>query len=334
MAWYDCNFNIYLGAGELGKATKKKLASFKNQISFVNTFNVKVQDALHRYHFEGLPDTISERVILQALLWYASVVFFEREGNLLALPCAPSGDGFNIYGDYGSVWAFSRNGMLNEEIKVYLPGSDESSFLGQTLGGIYDQTNKGVLVWENTQRFPFINQTIFYSSAISDSMRTLDVCRKNIKNPYIVVAEESAVNTVKQYFESRDNNEEYIISSGVFPADKVKVLPLVTNSDNLQAITALIEWYEAKYRELCGVDNNSQIDKKGENLIQAELSVNDEYTDMSVDKCIETIQKGLDDVNKIFGTNITVKANRSEKLSTVDNLQEGEDKDERKVKNL
>lgn len=310
--WYDSGFCIYLYAGEIGTASKKKLASMKNRIQFVNTFNVKVQDALGRYKFNGLPETVRERVVLESLLWYGCVCFFEKDGSLMALPCAPNGAGFNVYGDIGSVWVYSRNGMFNKPVDTYIHGSDELAFLNKTNGSAPSSNEKGVIVWENATHFPFINQTIFFSDAISDAMRTLDVCRKNIKNPYVIVAEESVLPTVQEYFKKRDNNEEYIISSGIFPSDKVSVLPLVTNSDNLNAITALIEWYEAKYRELCGIDNNSQIDKKGENLIQAELSVNDQYTDLAIDNILPYIQEGLDDVNKLFGTNITVEANRKE----------------------
>ena len=310
--WYDSNFCIYLYAGDIGKLSKKKLATMKNQIQFINTFNIKVQDAIGRYKFNGLPDTVSERVVKQSLLWYGSVCFFEKDGSLMALPCAPNGAGFNVYGDVGSVWVYSRNGVFNKSVDTYIHGSDELAFLKKTSGTAPSSRLKGVVVWENETRYPFINQTIFFSEAISDSMRTLDVCRKNIKNPYVVVAEESVVPTVQEYFKKRDNNEEYIVSSGIFPADKVKVLPLVTNSDNLNSITALIEWYESKYRELCGIDNNAQIDKKGENLIQAEVSINDEYTSLKVDNVVKYIQEGLDDVNKIFNTNITVEANGQE----------------------
>lgn len=323
--WFDLGFNIFLFGGEIGKMNKKKLAKFKNDVMFMNTFHIKMQDALNRYHFEGLPETVSERVLLQSLLWYGSAVFFEKEGGLLCLPGVPCGDGFNIYGDVGKVWAFSRNGQLNQPIDVYIHGSDEDAFLKKTNGAGPKANYQGVMVWENATRYPFIHQTMFYSQAIADSMRTLDVCRKNIKNPYIVVSEESSIKTVKEFFDSRDNNEEYIVSTGIFPANKVNVLPLVVNSDNLNAITSLIEWYESKYRELCGIDNNSQMDKKGENLIQAEVSINDQYTDMSVDKILPYLQLGLDDVNKIFGTNITVKKNAVDSDKEVE--QNDKDKD-------
>ena len=320
------NFNIAVFMGDVGKSHKRKLATYKNNISFQNTFSRLILDALERYGFEGLPDTISERVVVQSFLWYAGVVFFEKDGNLFALPGAPSGDGYNIYGDPASAWVFARNGRFDEEVSLFIPGSDGAKFLEETNGVNSKHKLKGVYVWENKLRYPFINHTMFFSQAISDTMRTLDVCRQNIKNPFIITAEESVVPTVKKYMEQRDNNEEYILSSGIFEANKVNVIPLVTNSDNLNSCTQLIEWYENKYKELCGVDNNGQMDKKGENLIQDEITINNMYTEMSVDKCIEMINKGLEDVNKLYGTNIKcVPKHREEDTQNDDVRDDGTD---------
>lgn len=310
--WYNGLFNIYLGANDMGKMTKTRLNKLKNNYLYQITFTRLMHDALNRYTFKNLPDTMSERVILQSLLWYGSVVIFEKDGAYVSLPGVPSGKGWNAYGDAAEAWVFSLNGTFNEPVDIYLPGEDESSFLKKTNTGMMTGKARGVLVRENATMFPFINSVMYYSQAISDSMRTLDVCRQNIKQPFIITAEESIVNSVKKFFEERDNNNEYIISSGVFAADRISLLPIQTNSDALNAATELVDWYENKYRELCGIDNNSQIDKKGENLIQSEVSVNDMYTENSVDKCIEYIQKGLDDVNKLFGLNIKVEPKRKE----------------------
>lgn len=318
--WFDGFFNIYLAGGDTGKKTRKKLNQYKNCIVFQNTFARYVQDALQRYEFGGVPDTISERVLKQSLLWYGGVTIFEKDGSLLALPSVPTGDGYNIYGDPSKVWVFARNGQFNKDVDVFIHGSDESAFLSRGMNGNKASKNpKGVYIWENALRYPFINQTMFYARAVADTMRTLDTCRVNIKQPYIVVAEESTVNTVKQYFASRDNNEEFIISSGVFPVDKVNLMPIVANAENLTACTSLIEWYENQYKMLCGVENNLQMDKKGENLIKEEVEINEEYTQFSVDKSIEYIRRGLEDVNKLFGVNITVKEKEGEKENVKDN---------------
>lgn len=306
MLWFNNLFNIYLLAGD-GNMTNKKLAKMKNNIAFQNTFARLLQDALHRYYIEGLPETCSERVVLQSLLWYGSVVFFEKDGSMIALPGVPTGQAFNVYGDPAEAFVFSAVGQYNQPVKLYLPGSDESAFLKNTIAGKAGNDFKGIYIRENEICYPFIRHVIWFADAIADSMRTLDVCRQNIKQPYIITAEESIVNSVKEFFKQRDINQDYIISSGVFPADKIALLPFETNADNLDNATELIDWYENKFRELCGVENNGQIDKKGENLIQTEVDVNNEYTWSSVDKCLNSIQKGLDDANRLFGTNMHVK---------------------------
>lgn len=301
-----------------GQKNKRKLAKLKNMQSFQLIFNRLANDALKRYDFEGLPETLSKRVILQSLLWHAGVCFFEKGGALFALPAAPSGE-YNIYGEPGTAEVYSLNGAFNEPVNLYIHGSDENAFIAKTEGIKYGK-GKGVMVWENEQRFPFINSVMYYAFAISDAMRTLDVIKQNLKQPNVIVAEEAVVPTVKQYLKDREDNVDSVISSGVFDPKKVSIIPFDVNGTSLNDITSLIEWYENKFRELCGVDNNSQMDKKGENLIQAEVSVNDEYTDSNTEKATEVIQRGLDDVNKIFGTSIkVVEVEKDDDLSGSDN---------------
>jgi len=125
-----------------------------------------------------------------------------------------------------------------------------------------------------------------------------------LKHPYVVTAKESAIKSIKDFFDKRDNNEEYILNTGIFDADKVQITPLTVNGESVITGTQLIDWYENKRRELCGIDSNSQTDKKGENLITDELHINDQYEDMMIDKCLEQLNYDLDLVNKNFGTNM------------------------------
>lgn len=315
MYWYDGIWQIPLDMGGSRK-NRKKLADFKNVLAFQIVFQRLAEDAVNRYDFDGLPETLSKRVILQSLLWHGNVIFFEKEGNLFALPGCPSGE-YNVYGEPAMAEVYSVNGYFNEPVKLYLPGSDEASFLERT-----DRTApakaKGVIVWENKQRYPFINAVFYYAERVADTLRTLDVVRENIKTPQIFFCEESVKNSVERFLEDRESNMSAIISTGVFEVDKVKTVPIDPKGTALSDITALVEWYENKFRELCGTENNSQMDKKGENLIQAEVDTNNEYTELGVDKCIETIQEYLDYVNDIFGTNITVKKKEAENEEELD----------------
>lgn len=313
MFWYSNLFpNIFLSAGDMSKMTNSKLAKMKNNVTFQNTFARLLTDGLNRYRFEGLPDTISERVLLQSLIWYGSVIIYEKNGNLIALPGIPDGSAITVYGDFGGGWVYGCNGY-NENVKLYIPGGDDSSFLRKSVSGIpVTAMSQGVLVRENSIMYPFIRQVIQYAEYISDSMRTLDVCRQHLKHPYLVFSEESTINTVREWFKKISNNEDVIVNTGIFDPSKVNVQNLDVTPDIVNNITSLIEWYENKYKGLCGIEHNAQSDKKGENLLTDEISVDNESDENNVDKCLKYIQQGLDDVNKIFGTNITVEANESE----------------------
>ena len=82
------------------------------------------------------------------------------------------------------------------------------------------------MIRANANCYAFINYVLYYAQNIADSLRALDVCRANAKKPFIITCEESALNTVKQFFKKMDDNEQFIISSGIFPTDKVNISPL------------------------------------------------------------------------------------------------------------
>lgn len=305
--WFSQFFGFPLAITEPGKLTKAKLARFKNNFIFQNTFSRLYLDLLNRLTIEGAPDTISERVFFQSLIYYGTACIFEKADNLLALPGAPDAS-FNVYGDAGSAFVFGANGF-NERIKLIIPGGEDSRFLeSELVGNRPGGPSTGVLIRDNAIMFPMVNLVMQFSADIADTMRTIEVCRHNLKTPFIVTAEESIIPTIRAFFKARDDNQEIILSSGIFDPSKISVIPIQQTADVLTEATQLCEWYEQKFREICGIESNSQIDKKGENLIEAELSINDEYEDLSLSKRIDSINEGLDLVNKVFGTNMKCRA--------------------------
>lgn len=301
MTWYSPYFVIPLSI-ESGKITNKKLNAIKNDFVRQNETIKNITDALTmRYDIEGLPETCSKRVVLQSLLFYGYVFFFEKQNNLIALPGMPDG-GINVYADFSGAYVYGANGF-NEHISLYIPGSDESSFLKRTINGNTGSTG-GVMVRENKMLYPFINECMYYAERQADTLRKIETAQKNAATPYIISAEESIVNTVKEFIKHRDNNEEYIISSGVFPSDKIKLLPFDISADAIRVMTSTYDWYCSHFREACGVKASTNIDKKGENLIQDEININAEYIYMRNDAVINELNEWFGHVNKIFDKNI------------------------------
>lgn len=325
MQWYNPFFMI--GFDGVPK-TRKKLTQLQNSITTQNVFFRNMETSTNRISIKGLPDSCRERVVLQSLFTYACVCFFEYKGTLLALPAAPSGKGWNLNGDPLSAWVYSKNGVFNEEIDLYIHGGyNDGVMTAGPLGTVTKQSPKGVMVWENMSRYPMIREAIYYAERIADTLRTLDIDRKWLKRPFIPVGEDSIIPSINAMLKSIEQNDELIpVDTGVMDIDKFNMLPVEMSSDTINSVIALCEWYENKYRELNGITNNSQIDKKGENLINAEVNVNNMFTDLQLERILPVIEEGLDDVNRMFGTSLKVER-KQEKQEPQDAINEEEVKD-------
>lgn len=303
---FNC-INLTLG----GKKTNSQLAKWKNCIEFQNAFARLVNKAMARYDFEGLPPTVNQRVLKMSLLFHGSVGWFEKANNLLALPGLPNAS-VTLYGDFKSMFVYGRNGY-NQEISLYVPGGTESAIVNKGLTGynIGDGRPKGIWMRENEFVYPFLNFCIAYAERISSAYRTVDIEMFHLKRPYIITAEEQVINTVKREMDKVKENEEYIVSSGVFPVDKVNVLPLVNAPENLKSTTDLIEWLYNDFDALCGKNSNSNPDKKAQ-ISVPEVNANNQSILGDIEHIIDYMQEQLDFVNEKFGTNITVKKQEEE----------------------
>lgn len=301
----DNIFNcIDLSLGGKSK-TQKRIAQFRNQVEFMNAFNRLVEKALARYDFDGLPDTVNDRVLKMSLLFHGCVCFFEKDGNVLALPAAPNSN-LNLYGDYKSCFVYGRNGF-NQQIPLFIQGADESKLVKAgyiTLNA--SEKPRGVFVRENKRVYPFINYCIMYADKIADTMRKIDVIRSNIARPFIITADEQTIPTVKRFFEQRDNNEEFIVSTGVFPADRINLLPIETNADAMKVASDHIEWLYNDFNNLCNRNSNANPDKK-ERLLVDEVNSNNESQETEKDSFRDYLTDQLDFVNSCLGTSIKLK---------------------------
>ena len=296
--WFNELSNIAL----IGAPISKKLSNskIKNVVEFQNQFANLLHIAKHRYKIKDgtCPDTINERVLMDSLLWYGSVTFFNKEGSIIALPSRPTND-FNLYGEPGYAWVWGRNGF-NQKIKLTIPQT--GPVLDKGMFGTIGE-GEGVFVRENEIMYPFINHIYVCAEKLADTMRTLDTQRFHCKKPYVVTASESVIPTVKEYFNKVKDNDEYIVSSGIFDANQVAISPLPPQAEEIKEQMAAYDWYMSKFLELCGIKSNQASSKK-ENLIVDEVNANNEITLFGVEATVKYLNKQMETVNKLFGTNI------------------------------
>lgn len=284
--------------------SSKKLNAYKNSVELQNIYACLLNECIHgRYGIDGLPESCNERVVMESLLYYGTVTFFKKAGEVLALPGLPTGN-YTLYGNPTNGIVYGRNGYT-ETVKYFIPNGDNSELVRRNVSGMTEsKEGTAVFVRENEIVFPFINYVFEFAEKIADTYRTLDITRANIKRPYVITAEESIINSVKSFFNKRDNNEEYIISSGIFPADKIKLMPFEQNPENIRDCTGLIDFYYSKFRELEAVSAApATIDKK------AQISVPELNQNAGADEAIHNgiscvLERELKFANEMLGTNM------------------------------
>ena len=286
--------------------SNKRLAKMKNCFAFQNQFaNLLSTYAMNRYRLkEGTcPDTINERVFKEALLWYGSAVIFEKNGSPLVLPGRPT-NAISFYGDSGYAWVWSRNGKFHEKVKLYIPNGDDSSIVRDTIEGTVSKNADGVLIRETELMYPFINYVVDYAQQLSNVRRKKDVALFQATRPYVIAANESAVKSVKAAMDSVKDNEEYIISTGIFNANDVQVFNLNLDSANtMSAMRDEYDWTLDQFKEMCGFNSNRATDKKA-NLLEAEVDVNNDSITNAVQSVVDTLNKYTAIANEKFGLNM------------------------------
>lgn len=204
----------------------------------------------------------------------------------------PSGD-FNYNLDPLRAWCIGYNGVGGDEIDLYVPGDEAAP---ATQYGYYDRVRKpkGFIVWANESRFPILYYMLYFSMAVADSFRTLDTTRFWLKRPVIFSSRKELVNSINRIIQDMEDNEKWTIESGSSMNEigqATQLLNTNANGQSLKDVTALIQWYDAQMLELIGIDSNAQMDKKGENLTEAEVTVNDEVQAANINSSIKCMNK-------------------------------------------
>lgn len=284
--------------------------------------------ALNRVSFEGVPPTISERVLRESLLWYPLTVFFKVGDSTIALPAVPGGRGWNAYGDFADAYAFAKNGKCFL-ISTALPGTDDSSFLKKTVAEYpVDAAYQGCIVRCSDDCRPFIETVMLYTEQVADLIRALEVQRTLLKHPIGIGTTQKQRASALKLFHDIDENLPIVLlnqtATGTILND-AQVVSFMQGGDVIKPAMESLDWWENRYFAECGVSNaGSQVDKKGENLTTAELSTTEPVTNAVIQILVDYYNQQLETsgVRKLPGCgHLVCKPGRSVSYET-DRVQE------------
>lgn len=317
MLWYQLCF----GNLPLKNLNERKLAKFETDREFINTFNRLFNMAMNTFKWEGLPETCNVRFLELSLLTYGSAILVKQEGNYLNLAFAP-GANLNVYGEPLRGYGYGLNGW-NKEYKLYVDGMEESGQVLDGVSGKEQNTYNGVMCRDNAIMYPYVNYLVTEALRLTRAKRTMDVIAQNLKQPVIITCEESMVKSVKDALNQRGDNVSSIISSGKLPIDSFKVWDTKANPDTLKAMWEHYERLDAQVKEIMGIENLAQVDKR-ERLLVDEVNANNEATAVNMEYRLNERQKFCERINKAFGLSVSVKVNKEERPHGEDDLEEKE----------
>ena len=267
---------------------KKSKAQLENEDSF-NLYNERFKHlALNMFEWSGLPESIPSYYIEKVLYRDGQILFFnDALYGFMALPCSEVG-GQNPYGEYTQFRATGFN-----------------------YNNVYSIDNS-VCIWNNPSRAPTSKFVDFFASKLMKIERSIDVNLNVIRVPWIIKGSTNTLLTMKNIYDKVERNEPVIYTDKSL-TDTMEILQ--TNAEyHCDRLADLKHDYINDVATFFGI-KNANTDKR-ERLITEEVNANNDFTMYNVDFMLECRKKACEELNAMFGLNMSVDLKIKEEVET------------------
>jgi len=286
--------------------------------------------AVNRFKWEGLPDSIDPRFLEVTMLLNGLVIFYWDDEYDKLLAVKASATGYVNFMDWPVAYTIIGPGsrindiggqttFMPKQVKGFIPMADAKP---------EDAKRQGVPVWPNYFRQSDMDTIQIYSSRLATTDMTLEINTRNARQNKVVTSttntQLSMVNLARQI----DEGVNVIQPKDAAMMDAITAIDLGINPDMFDKLAVLRNKWWNDCMGLLGINNANQ-DKK-ERLVEAEVGANDEQTDSMRYVALQARQKGVEYVNQVFGTNISVDFNTeveamAEQAAAMAGINQGED---------
>lgn len=278
----------------MGDSFKAWLAADSfNRLTYNFYYDRLLEMSLSRYEWLNLPDSVDARFLELTLFKNGLALFFEDDVlGMLALPVIISGP-FNVY-------------KIPIRRRAFTPGVSSVNETDKSTVSTYhaERTNKdSVICYNNMLHSPSLNMCRMYARRLADIDRTIDVNISAQKTPVLIEADSNTLLSLKNAYKQFDGNCPVIYGKkGI--SEHINVMttgaPLVAPA--LQQLKQTI-WNDAM--EALGIANHGA-DKK-ERVNTLEIQANQGGTIASRYSGLIAREQACDAVNRMFGTDISVR---------------------------
>lgn len=266
-----------------GPGINQRTAQQNNSILLQELNNRAVNIALSRFKFMGLPDSCNERALKLTLLFYGRACFFSDDTlGFIHTPVNLPGP-FNVYYESTRRECYSFNYNATRSIE------------------------DSVLIRANETMCPDWLSIITYTSKIMNSIRAIDVHTETLKRPYLIKCSEKEKTSIKMLLNKIEDNEIAVVGEKAVDPNNINVLNLGVNC-YLQEMWANVKNYMSQLWSSLGIINSYS--EKKERMIVPESTGETNVIRHTLESSIETLTRACDEINNMFGLNVSVEANQ------------------------
>lgn len=282
----------------------KSVAQMANNMTFSYYYYKLMLVARSLFEWENLPNNMDERWIEKYLFTSGKCIFYKDPVMGYMVAGLAQQGGVNCYGDPTSVYPVAENYVYSGDKLV----NGENCYVIR---------NNDLML----PNFPIIRH---YAYKLCNIDRAIDTNVEAVKTPIIVRCSEKQKLSLKNAINQRKDNEPVIWASDLADINEM-VDTLTTNAPivfpQLQTQKHMI--LNEVFTDL-GI-NNANMDKR-ERMVANEVEANNEQVKACEDVMLKSRQQACKEINRIFGTNISVKRRKLDEIPEYEfiNKEEGE----------
>jgi hypothetical protein len=241
------------------------------------------------FKYDNLPDTIPKRTLELYLQINGSCGFYDYQDNLYCLQGSLGGE--PDYNYMPTIFTFSNPALeISENLKI----NDECIIISN------DDMYMGL--------YPLMRK---YATMLTENEISMLMCSILSRIPTLISAkDDTTMESAKKFIKDIIDGKLGVIAESEF-FDGLKSQPVAgTNYTNtLRELIEHEQYLKASFFNDIGL--NANYNMKRESLNSNESQLNDDMLYPMIDNMLEKRKEGIDQVNKKFGTNITVEFNSS-----------------------
>lgn len=258
-------------------------------------FSRLFQDALHILTITKPPDSINYDFMMMCIVLLGRTVFFKHDSELIAMNAAPAGKP-DLY------YVPSRILVTNPRfLKSYnlTPGKDCEVVYCTSLDPYYWGRGSGGM-------YGLISST---ASLLADNYLSLNIAQKNLRLTNAFAADDqNTKESLEACMEEAYEGRPFLVVQKSL-VDKLETLPMHSDSSN-QTLIQLLDVHKyilSEYYAAIGLQEAQQM--KRERLITAEVEDGAELPLFNIQDMIQSVREGIERVNAMFGTEMSVEVN-------------------------